>query len=202
MTKDNHQLGTFNLEGIPPAPRGTPQIEVTFDIDQNGILNVSAQDKSTGNVKSITITNDKGRLTKEEVEKLIREAEKHKDQDELIKKRVEAKNSLEQFVYSVKHTLNDEKLKDKISDSEKTPVLDLCNTTEAWLNSNPNANVEEYESKKKELETLYNPLITKIYGAGAGAGPAGGFPGGFPGGAPGGAGAPNPSEGPDIGGVD
>ena len=205
LTKDNHSLGTFNLENIPPAPRGVPQIEVTFDIDSNGILNVSAQDKSTGNVKSITITNDKGRLSKDEVERLIREAEKFKDQDELVKKRVEAKNGLEQFVYSVKHTVSDEKLKDKITESEKKQVLDVCTSVDSWIHSNPNANIEEYEGKKKELETVYNPLVSKIYGQGGPGGPGGpqGHPqGGFPGGPHPGQGTPTGHEGPDIGGVD
>jgi heat shock protein 1/8 len=200
MTKDNHLLGTFNLEGIPPAPRGVPQIEVTFDIDSNGILNVSAQDKSTGNVKSITITNDKGRLSKEEVERLIRDAEKFKDQDELVKKRVEAKNGLEQFVYSVKHTVSDDKLKDKITEDEKKQALDICNSTEAWIHSNPNANVEEFEAKKKEVENVYNPIVTKLYGQG-GEGPQGFPQGGFPGGPQPGP-TSNPHQGPDIGGVD
>jgi len=200
MTKDNHLLGTFNLEGIPPAPRGVPQIEVTFDIDSSGILNVSAQDKSTGNVKSITITNDKGRLSKDEVERLIRDAEKFKDQDELVKKRVEAKNGLEQFVYSVKHTVSDDKLKDKITEDEKKQALDICSSVEAWIQSNPNANVEEFESKKKEVEAVYNPIVTKLYGQG-GAGPEGFPQGGFPGGPQPGP-TSNPHQGPDIGGVD
>lgn len=127
MTRDNHLLGKFNLEGIPPAPRGVPQIEVTFDLDANGILNVSAQDKSTGNVKQITITNDKGRLSKDEIEKLVRDAEKFKEQDELSRKKIEAKNGLEQYVYSVKSTVNDEKFKGKITDEEKKQCLDICN---------------------------------------------------------------------------
>lgn len=183
QTRDNHQLGTFGLEGIPPAPRGVPQIEVTFDIDANGILNVSAQDKSTGNVKSITITNDKGRLTKEEVEKLVREAEQHKEADELVLKKIQAKNELEQYTYQVKHTLSDEKLKDKISEDEKKPILDLVAQIEQWTAANQNANVPEFEAKKKELETAFNPVVTKLYaGAQGGAPGAGGFPGGFPGG--------------------
>ena len=202
MTKDNHSLGTFNLEGIPPAPRGVPQIEVTFDIDSNGILNVSAQDKSTGNVKSITITNDKGRLSKEEVERLIRDAEKFKDQDELVKKRVEAKNGLEQFVYSVKHTVSDDKIKDKITEDEKKAAIDACNAAEAWIHGNPNANVEEYEAKKKEVEAIYNPIVTKLYGQGGQGGPEGFPQGGFPGGPQTGPGTSDHHVGPDIGGVD
>ena len=200
MSKDCHLLGKFNLEGIPPAPRGTPQIEVTFDLDANGILNVHAMDKASGKAEKITITNDKGRLSKEEVERLIRDAEKFKDQDELVKKRVEAKNGLEQFVYSVKHTVSDDKLKDKITEDEKKQALDICNSTEAWIHSNPNANVEEFEAKKKEVENVYNPIVTKLYGQG-GEGPQGFPQGGFPGGPQPGP-TSNPHQGPDIGGVD
>merc|ERR1719311_1382145 len=116
MTKDNNLLGKFELSGIPPAPRGVPQIEVTFDIDANGILNVSAEDKSTGNKNKITITNDKGRLSKEEIEKMINEAEKYKQEDEEVKKRVEAKNGLENYCYSIRGSIKDEKLQDKFSD--------------------------------------------------------------------------------------
>ena len=201
QTKDNHQLGTFNLENIPPAPRGVPQIEVTFDIDANGILNVSAQDKSTGNVKSITITNDKGRLTKEEVERLVREAETHKEADDLVLKKIQAKNELEQYAYQIKHTINDEKLKDKITEDEKKQMTDLVTATEQWIASNPNANVPEFEGKKKELETAFAPISTKLYaGQQPGGMPGQGFPGGMPGqGFPGGA-APGgaPDEGPKI----
>lgn len=118
LTKDNHSLGKFNLDGIPPAPRGVPQVEVTFDIDANGILNVSAVDKSTGKSNQIVITNDKGRLTKDEIEKLVKDAEKYKDEDEKVKKRVDAKNALENYCYSVKNSLKDEKLKDKFKNDE------------------------------------------------------------------------------------
>lgn len=206
QTRDNHSLGTFNLEGLPPAPRGVPQIEVTFDIDANGILNVSAQDKSTGKVNSITITNDKGRLTKEEVEKLVRDAEQHKEADELVLKKIQAKNELEQYSYQVKHTVNDDKLKDKITEDEKKQMLDLVQGVEQWIASNQHANVPEFEAKKKELETAFAPLVAKIYPGG----PQGGMPGqGMPGqGGPGfpGQGFPGPqqggSQGPTIDGVD
>merc|ERR1719487_584023 len=125
MTKDNHQLGKFNLEGIPPAPRGVPQIEVTFDIDANGILNVSAQDKGTGKSQKITITNDKGRLSKEDIEKMVNDAEKFKEEDELIKKKVEAKNGFENCCFQMKNTLNEEKLKDVFTEEEKTKIEEL-----------------------------------------------------------------------------
>merc|ERR1712127_1011233 len=119
MTKDCHLLGKFNLEGIPPAPRGTPQIEVTFDIDANGILNVHAQDKASGKTEKITITNDKGRLSKEDIEKMVHEAEKFKAQDEAVKNKVEAKNGLENYCFQMKNTLNEEKLKDKFTEDDK-----------------------------------------------------------------------------------
>jgi len=122
MTKDCHLLGKFNLEGIPPAPRGTPQIEVTFDLDANGILNVSAMDKASGKHEKITITNDKGRLSKEDIERMVHEAEKYKADDEKIKKRVEAKNGLESYCVQMKNTLNDEKLKEKFTDDDKKVI--------------------------------------------------------------------------------
>merc|ERR1711950_20438 len=133
MTKDNHLLGKFDLTGIPPAPRGVPQIEVTFDIDANGILNVSAMDKSSGKQNKITITNDKGRLSKEEIERMVNDAEKYKAEDEKQKERISAKNNLESYCFNMKSTLDDEKLKDKISDSDQKTIMDKCNETIAWL---------------------------------------------------------------------
>lgn len=130
MTADNHLLGKFNLEGIPPARRGVPQIEVTFDIDANGILNVSAKDKSTGNTQQITITNEKGRLSDDEVDRLIKEAEKHKASDDERKKTVEIRNNLEQLCYQVKTSVGDEKLKDKISEEDKKTLTDAATETE------------------------------------------------------------------------
>jgi len=192
MTKDNHLLGKFNLDGIPPAPRGVPQIEVTFDIDANGILNVSAVDKSTGKSNKITITNDKGRLSKEDIEKMINEAEKYKQEDEAIKKKVEAKNGLENYCYSIRGSIKDEKLKDKFSDEEKTTLEQKVEEALKWVESNPNAHAEEFESKQKELESVFNPIISKVYQQ---AGGEGGMPGGMPGGFPGGAGGAGPTEG-------
>ena len=127
MTKDNSILGKFELTGIPPAPRGVPQIEVTFDIDANGILNVSAADKSTGKENKITITNDKGRLSKEEIERMVNDAEKYKHEDEKQKARITAKNSLESYAFHMKSTVEDEKLKDKISADDKKTIVDKCN---------------------------------------------------------------------------
>ena len=178
LTKDNNLLGKFNLEGIPPAKRGIPQIEVTFDIDTNGIMNVTAIEKTIGKSEKITITNNKGRLSKEEIEKMVKEAERYKGEDEIIKKKIEAKNNLENYTYSVKNTLNEEKLKDKFSESEKNKIKEEADEISKWLEANPNADSQEYESRQKKLEDLFNPIITKIYQQGAGAQPgAQGFSG-------------------------
>merc|ERR1719230_1767837 len=136
MTKDNNLLGKFELSGIPPAPRGVPQIEVTFDIDANGILNVSAADKSTGSKQSITITNDKGRLSKEEIEKMVNDAESFKAEDEQQRERVSAKNALESYAYSMKQTVEDEKVAGKISDEDKTTITTKVSETISWLDGN------------------------------------------------------------------
>ncbi|XP_069714989.1 heat shock-related 70 kDa protein 2 [Phaenicophaeus curvirostris] len=176
MTKDNNLLGKFDLTGIPPAPRGVPQIEVTFDIDANGILNVSAVDKSTGKENKITITNDKGRLSKDDIDRMVQEAEKYKAEDEANRERVGAKNSLESYTYNMKQTVEDDKLKGKISDQDKQRVLDKCQEVISWLDRNQMAEKEEYEHKQKELEKLCNPIVTKLYqgAGGAGAGGSGG----------------------------
>ncbi|ESP02894.1 hypothetical protein LOTGIDRAFT_177837 [Lottia gigantea] len=178
MTKDNNLLGKFELSGIPPAPRGVPQIEVTFDIDANGILNVSAADKSTGKENKITITNDKGRLSKDEIEKMVAEAEKYKNEDENQRTRIAAKNSLEGYAFNMKTTVEDEKMKDKISEEDKKVIIDKCNDVIAWMDSNQLADKDEYEHKQKEIEGVCNPIITKLYQA------SGGAPGGMPGGMP------------------
>jgi len=192
MTKDNHLLGKFNLEGIPPAPRGVPQIEVTFDIDANGILNVSAVDKGTGKQNKITITNDKGRLSKEEIEKMVSEAEKYKGEDDIMKKRIEAKNSFENYCFQMKNTLNDEKLKSVFTEDDKKLIEETSKEGLQWLESNPMAEPEDIEKKQKEIEAKYNPIMMRVYqAAGGAAGGAGGMPGmppGFPG-APGAGGA-------------
>jgi heat shock protein 1/8 len=147
MTKDNHLLGKFNLEGIPPAPRGVPQIEVTFDIDANGILNVHAMDKASGKAEKITITNDKGRLSKEDIEKMVRDAEKYKDADEKIRKRIEAKNGLENYCFSMKNTLNDEKLKDKFTADDKKVIEDTVADGLAFVAQAGDAEPAEFEKK-------------------------------------------------------
>jgi len=190
MTKDNHNLGKFDLTGIPPAPRGVPQIEVTFDIDANGILNVSAADKSTGKQNKITITNDKGRLSKEEIEKMVNDAEKFKADDEKQKERISSKNGLESYCFNMKTTIEDEKMKDKISDDDRKAINDKCDEAIKWLDANQLAEVEEFNEKQKEVEAVCNPIITKLYGA------AGGAPGGMPDmGGMGGAGGAAPGAG-------
>jgi len=202
MTKDNNLLGKFELSGIPPAPRGVPQIEVTFDIDANAILNVSACDKSTGKENKITITNDKGRLSKEEIERMVNDAEKYKAADEQQREKIAAKNALESYAFNVKQTAEDDKLKDKISAEDKALVIEKAKEVLDWLDENQAAEKDEYEDKQKELEKIVMPIMTKLYQAGGGApgGMPGGMPGGFPGGAPdSGAGG---NDGPTIEEVD
>merc|ERR1711963_750936 len=164
MTKDNHLLGKFDLNGIPPAPRGVPQIEVTFDIDANGILNVSATDKSSGKQEKITITNDKGRLSKEEIDRMVNESEKFKADDEKQKERIDAKNGLESYCFNMKSTIEDSNIKEKIDESERKMIVDRCNETVSWLERNQTAEVEEFKDKQKELEALFNPIMKKLYG--------------------------------------
>jgi len=198
MTKDNNLLGKFELTAIPPAPRGVPQIEVTFDIDANGILNVSAADKSTGRENKITITNDKGRLSKEEIERMVSDAEKFRSEDEKQRDCVSAKNALESYCFNMKSTVEDEKVKDKLSDADKSTILDKCNEIIKWLDANQLADKEEFEHKQKDIERVCNPIVTKLYQG------AGGAPPGFPGagGAPGSGPAPGAGAGPTIEEVD
>ena len=170
-TKDNNLLGKFELQGIPPAPRGVPQINVCFDIDANGILNVSAEDKSTGQKNKITITNDKGRLSKEEIERMVQEAEKYKAEDEEHKKKIEAKNGLENYAYNMKNTMNDENVGGKIDADDKAKIMAAVEETITWLDGNQTAEVDEFEDKQKELEGICNPIISKMYQGAGGAAP-------------------------------
>merc|ERR1719454_1943436 len=163
MTKDNNLLGKFELSGIPPGPRGVPQIEVTFDIDANGILNVSAQDKSSGKQEKITITNDKGRLSKEEIEKMVSDAEQFKAEDEKQKERISAKNNLESYCFNMKSTVEDEKFKDKISDSDKETITKKCDETIKWLDANQLAEVDEFQDQQKAVEGVCNPILRELY---------------------------------------
>ena len=164
MTKDNHLLGKFDLTGIPPAPRGVPQIEVTFEIDANGILKVSAEDKGTGNKNNIVINNNQNRLSPEEIERMIKDAEKFADEDKKVKEKVEAKNELESYAYSLKNQLSDkEKLGNKISEDEKEKINSAVEEKIKWLESHSDAEIEEFKEQKKELEEIVNPIITKLY---------------------------------------
>ncbi|AEO71047.1 212842d9-3d64-4335-bb68-19fd03aff4db [Thermothielavioides terrestris] len=202
-TKDNNLLGKFELTGIPPAPRGVPQIEVTFDLDANGIMNVSALEKGTGKTNHITITNDKGRLSKEEIERMLAEAEKFKEEDEAEARRVAAKNGLESYAYSLRNTLNDSKVDEKLDESDKTKLRSEIDKIVNWLDENQQATREEYEEHQKELEAVANPIMMKFYGAGGAGGMPGGMPGGAPGGFPGaGAGGGHDNDGPTVEEVD
>lgn len=164
MTKDNHLLGKFDLTGIPPAPRGVPQIEVTFEIDANGILQVSAEDKGTGNKEKIVITNDQNRLTPDDIDRMIHEAEKFADEDKKLKERVEARNELESYAYSLKNQINDkDKLGAKLSGDDKTKIEEVVDEKIKWLDDHPESEAEEYKSQKKELEEVVQPIIAKLY---------------------------------------
>ena len=175
LTKDNNLLGKFELSGIAPAPRGVPQIEVTFDIDANGILNVSAQDKASGKSNKITITNDKGRLSKDEIERMVNDAEKYKAQDEAMREKVNAKNGLESYAFNLKSTVDDDKFKDKISDEDKKTIQEKCDEVLSWMDANPSAEKDEIEAKQKEIEGVANPIMSKLY-AESGGMPEGGMP--------------------------
>lgn len=195
LTRDNNLLGKFELSGIPPAPRGTPQIEVTFDIDANGILNVNAADKSTGKSQKITITNDKGRLSKDDIERMVAEAEKYKEEDDKEAKRIQAKNGLESYAYSLKNSLSEDSFKEKVPEDERTKLESAITSAIEWLDNTQSGTTEEYEEKQKELEGVANPIMMKFYGG------AGGAPGAAPGGAAGGA-APGGDDGPTVEEVD
>ncbi|KAG5896792.1 hypothetical protein JTB14_008368 [Gonioctena quinquepunctata] len=162
MTKDNNLLGTFDLTGIPPAPRGVPKIEVTFDLDANGILNVSAKDTSSGNQRNITIKNDKGRLSQKEIDRMLAEAETYKDEDEQQRKRVAARNGLEGYIFQVKQAAQD--CGDKLSSGDKATIERECDSSLKWLDNNSLAEKEEYEDKQKQLERVCKPIMTKLYG--------------------------------------
>jgi heat shock protein 5 len=172
MTKDNHILGKFDLTGIPPAPRGVPQIEVTFEIDVNGILKVSAEDKGTGNKEKIVINNDQNRLSPEDIERMINDAEKFADDDKKVKERVEARNELESYAYSLKNQIGDkEKLGGKLSDDDKETIEKAITEQIEWLESNQDADTEDFQTHKKELESIVQPIMSKLYEGAGGAPP-------------------------------
>jgi len=170
MTKDNNQLGKFELTGIPPAPRGVPQIEVSFELDANGILKVTAGDKGTGKSESITITNDKGRLTQEEIDRMVEEAEMYADEDKATKERIEARNGVENYAFSLKNQINDEEgLGGKIDDEDKETLMDAIKETTDWLDENAaTATAEEFEEQKEKLSNVAHPITSKLYGGSSG----------------------------------
>ena len=166
MTKDNHLLGKFDLTGIPPAPRGVPQIEVTFDVDANGILNVSAVEKGTGKQEKITITNDKGRLSKEDIERMVNDAEKYKNEDDAQKERISAKNGLESYIFNMKSSLDQDQVKKTLGDNDVAEATKKLDEALAWLDKNQLGEKEEYTDKQKELESSLKKLMEKLYSAG------------------------------------
>ncbi|KAL0918105.1 hypothetical protein M5K25_010096 [Dendrobium thyrsiflorum] len=179
-TKENDLLGKFELSGIPPAPRGVPQITVCFDIDANGILSLSAEDKTSGQKNKITITNEKGRLSREEIEKLLQEAERYKSEDEEHRKKMEAKNALENYTYNMRNTIKDEKIGGKLNSADKQKIEEALEQIIQWMDGNQLAETDEFEDKMKELEGLCNPIMAKLYQGGGAAtmnedGPRGGI---------------------------
>jgi len=172
MTKDCHNLGKFELTGIPPAPRGVPQIEVTFEVDANGILQVAAEDKGTGKAEKITITAEKGRLSDEEIERMVKEAEDYAEEDKAIKERIDSRNGLESYLYNLKNTLDDDEkgVSDNISAEDKKELQDMIDETLDWMDENPEADKEDYDEKQKEVEQVANPIMRNVYAGGAGGG--------------------------------
>jgi len=202
-TKDNNLLGKFELSGIAPAPRGVPQIEVSFDVDANGIMNVSAEDKGTGTKNKITITNDKGRLSQADIDRMVREAEEYAEDDKKAAEIIEAKNGLENYAYNIRNTIGEDKMKDKISPSDKELIDNAVKETLEWLDANQTADKATFDAKQKSLESICNPIVAKLYqGEGGMPGGMGGMPdmGGMPGA---GSRGPAPSSaGPKIEEVD
>jgi L1 cell adhesion molecule like protein len=202
MTRDNNLLGKFELSGIPPAPRGVPQIEVTFDLDANGILNVSAEDKTTGKKSKITITNDKGRLSKDDIERMVNEAERYKADDEANREKIESKNQLENYNYSMRNTLNEPQIQSKLKPADKETIDKAIAASLEWLDAHQDATKAEFDAKLKEVEAICSPIITRIYQESGGAaeggmpGGMGGMPGGMPGGFPGAGAGHSTSSGP------
>jgi len=204
MTKDNRKLGDFQLDGIPPMPRGVPQIEVTYEIDANGILNVSAAEKSTGKAVNLQVDRNKEGLSSDEVERMVAEAEQFKADDEQARKRVDARNACENYAFSLKNAVNEDKISANLDQADKDTVLGAIDKTTSWLDNNPDREAEEYEEKKSELEAAVNPIMQKAYQAAAGGQPAGGAPqGGMPqGGAEGPFNPESKADGPSIEEVD
>jgi len=163
LTKDNNQLGQFHLDGIAPAPRGVPQIEVTFDIDADGVMNISAQDKASDKTQAITISNDKDRLTQEDIERMVAEAERYAAEDDAMKEKIEAKNALENYTYSVRNTINDGKLKSKLEPADKEAIEAAISAATTWLDENQSAETHEYKARQQDVEAVCNPIMQKLY---------------------------------------
>ena len=171
LVKDNHMLGKFDLTGIPPAPRGVPQIDVTFEIDENSILTVSAHEKGTDKKETISITNDKGRLTPEEIEAMVADAEKFAEADKAIKEKIDARHQLENYIYQMRNTIEDkDKLADKIDADDKSTINDAITEASEWLQSNDDAEAEDFDEHFKELQRICDPIIAKVYQAAGGQG--------------------------------
>lgn len=162
MTKDCRELGRFELSGIAPAPRGVPQIQVTFEIDVNGILQVTAEDKAAKKSESITITSDKGRLSEEEIERMVKEAEEFAEEDKMIRERIDSRNKLETYIYNIKSSIND-KIGDKIDSDDKEKIENTLKEALEWLDDNQNAEKDEFDEKLKEVEDVCNPVIKQAY---------------------------------------
>ena len=174
LVKDNHMLGKFDLNGIPPAPRGVPQIDVTFEIDENSILTVSAHEKGTDKKETISITNDKGRLTKEEIEAMVADAEKFAESDKAIKEKIDARHQLENYIYQMRNTIEDkDKLADKIDADDKSSIADALSEAQDWLSSNEDAEAEDFEEHLKAVQSVCDPIIAKVYQAAGGQGQGG-----------------------------
>ena len=167
LTKDNHLLGRFDLTGIPPAPRGTPQIEVTFEVDQNSILSVLATEKTSGKTNNIVIKNEQNKLSDEEIERMLREAEEFAEQDKIAKERIEARQALDNYLYSVKSSMSDpEKLKGKLTSDDEETIEEALRDGQSFLDENPEAEKDEYDEKRKEVEGICDPIIQKSMGQG------------------------------------
>merc|ERR1712224_207800 len=163
MTKDNHSLGRFELSGIAPAPRGVPQIQVTFEVDSNGILQVTAADKGTGKSEKITITSEKGRLSEEEIRRMIEEAEEYAEEDRIVRERVEARNGFEGYLYGLKNHMEDEDRSRNLASEDKRELLDLVDEKMEWMEENPEALKEDFEEQQKEVEQIATPLMRQTY---------------------------------------
>ncbi|KAL7538922.1 hypothetical protein ACHAXR_009600, partial [Thalassiosira sp. AJA248-18] len=166
MTKDNHFLGTFDLKGIPPAPRGVPQIEVEFAIDANGILQVSAEDKGTGKSESITITSDTGRLSQDDIERMIEEAAQYAEEDKILKDNIDCRNGLESYLYNLKNTLEDDGMAGNISAVDKKDLQDITDDALDWMGDNADAEKDDCLAKQREIENLANPIMRSFYSGG------------------------------------